>query len=108
MAIGLSYFHERGLSDTTIHRFGLGYSLEQSAALVEMATQSGFTTEELELAGLALPSETRGHYDRFRGRVLFPIYHLNGKTIGFGGRTLKTDRKEAKYINSPETPLYRK
>ena len=108
MAIGLSYFHERGLSDTTIHRFGLGYSLEQSAGLVEMATQSGFTTEELELAGLALTSETRGHYDRFRGRVLFPIYHLNGKTIGFGGRTLKTDRKEAKYINSPETPLYRK
>jgi DNA primase len=108
IAIGLSYFRERGLSDATIHRFGLGYSLEQSAALVEMATQSGYTHEELELAGLALSGEHRGHYDRFRGRVLFPIYHLSGKVIGFGGRTLKTDRKEAKYINSPETPLYRK
>lgn len=108
IAIGLSYFHERGLSDATIHRFGLGYSLEQSSPLLDLATQSSFSPEELELAGLALRSENRGHYDRFRGRVLFPIYHLNGKVIGFGGRTLKTDRKEAKYINSPETPLYRK
>lgn len=108
MAIGLSYFRERGLSDATIHRFGLGYSLEQSSALVEMATQSGYSLEELELAGLALSGEHRGYYDRFRGRVLFPIYHLSSKVIGFGGRTLKSDRKEAKYINSPETPLYRK
>jgi DNA primase len=108
VAVGLSYFRERGLTDESIRHYGLGYSLEESDALARMASDSGFTTEELELAGLCSTHESRGLYDRFRGRVLFPIYHLNGKVLGFGGRTLKTDRKEAKYINSPETPLYRK
>lgn len=108
IAVGLSYYRERGLSDESIREFGLGYSLEDADGLARMALDSGYTQDELEKAGLCSNHESRGLYDRFRGRVLFPIYHLNGKVLGFGGRTLKTDRKEAKYINSPETPLYRK
>ncbi|MFM7497133.1 MAG: DNA primase [Bacteroidota bacterium] len=108
IAVGLSYFRERGLSDESIRHFGLGYGLEEADALARMALDSGYTQDELENAGLCSTHESRGLYDRFRGRVMFPIYHLNGKALGFGGRTLKTDRKEAKYINSPETPLYRK
>jgi len=107
-AVGLAYFRERGLSDTTVQRFALGYSLEQSGTLLQMADRHGFGIDELELAGLAAQTESRTAYERFRGRVLFPIHNLSGKVIAFGGRTLKTEAKEAKYINSPETPLYRK
>lgn len=107
-AIGLSYLRERGISEESIQKFGLGYSTESFDALSKMALSSEFSEAELEASGLSIRTQKGNLIDRFRGRVVFPFYNLSGKVTGFGGRTLKNDKKEAKYLNSPETLLYKK
>ena len=119
-AIGLSYFKERGFSEATIREFGLGYTLEQWDGLIKEAEQKNYSVDLLEKAGLVVKREEENkQYDRFRGRVMFPIYNVSGRILAFGGRILgnKTEktagrpsagRPPAKYINSPETPIYHK
>lgn len=108
-AIGLSYFRERGLSDSIIEKFQLGYSPAEWEALSNHALKKGHTAELLESAGLSIKREGKDSlFDRFRERVIFPIHNVSGKVIAFGGRILKTDKKAAKYINSPETAVYHK
>jgi len=106
-AIGLSYFKERGFLETTIKQFELGYSIEAWDGLLKSATAKGFKEDILEKAGLILKKEDK-KYDRFRGRVMFPIHNVTGKVIAFGARTLRNDKKQPKYINSPETDIYHK
>lgn len=106
-AIGLSYFKERGIPENAIHKFGLGYSLEAWDGLIRAATENGHSLEILEKSGLIISKEDK-RYDRFRGRVIFPIHNVTGKVIAFGARQLKTDKKQPKYINSPETDVYHK
>ncbi len=104
----LDYLHDRGLSDEVVDRFYLGYAPPGGTSLLERAGRRGHTAEVLEKAGLALPSHSgRGHYDRFRDRVMFPIANLSRRSIGFGARALKPD-DEPKYLNSPETAVYHK
>jgi DNA primase len=107
ISVGLSYFKERGFSELSIDRFELGFCLSQSDALFQEARSKGYTTEQLLELGLILENE-RGMYDRFRERVMFPIHNLSGRVAGFGGRTLRSDKKIAKYINSPESEIYSK
>jgi len=104
--IGLSYLQERGIREDMIERFELGYSLDQWEGLTRAAIQKGFKQEYLEKAGLTIAKESK-RYDRFRGRIMFPIRSLSGNVIGFGGRALKKDDK-AKYLNSPESDIYHK
>lgn len=108
--IGLSYFKERGFSHDVIKKFELGYSLDQWDALSKQAVEKGFSTDILEKAGLLIHKEgaKTGGYDRFRGRVIFPIHNVTGKVIAFGARILKTDKNQPKYLNSPETEVYHK
>ena len=106
--MALDYLHDRGLSDEVIDRFYLGYAPSGGTSLLERAGRRGHTPELLEKAGLALPSRSgRGHYDRFRQRVMFPIANLSRRSIGFGARALKPG-DEPKYLNSPETAVYHK
>jgi len=105
--IGLSYFKERGFREDTIRKFGLGYSPDEWDALVKEAEKNGYNTTFLEKTGLAIARDNGTLYDRFRGRVMFPVYSLSGKVVAFGGRTLKKDEK-AKYVNSPESEIYHK
>lgn len=106
-SIGLSYFKERGFTESTIQKFDLGYSLDEWDGLLKAAKARGHTEAMLEKAGLILKSENKT-YDRFRGRVIFPIHNVAGKVIAFGARTLRKDKKQPKYINSPETEVYHK
>jgi len=106
-SIGLSYFKERGFSDETIEKFQLGYSPDDSHALLNAAKKGQYSIEYLEKAGLIKRSGD-SLFDFFRGRVIFPIHNLTGKPIAFGARTLKSDKKVAKYFNSPESELYYK
>ncbi len=106
-SIGYSYFRERGISDNEIKEFRLGYSLDVWDHLHREALKKGFREEILEEAGLVIKKEDRT-YDRFRGRVIFPIQNVTGKVIAFGARILTSDKKQPKYINSPETELYNK
>ncbi len=109
-ALGMSYFKERGFSLLTIEKFGLGYSKDDWHDLEKTAVKEGFTEEILEKAGLIIKKEENGktnQYDRFRNRVMFPVYDLAGKVIAFGARTLKKDEKP-KYLNSPENEVYKK
>jgi DNA primase len=113
-AIGLSYFRERGFSNDTRKKFELGYSPEAWDAFTKEALQKGYTAETLEKAGLLIHkegSQTAG-YDRFRGRVIFPVHNVAGKVIAFGARILKSDKSgkanQPKYLNSPETDVYHK
>lgn len=106
-AIGLSYFKERGFTDQVIKDFDLGYSLNIWDGLMKAALAKGFQKEILEKAGLIISKDDKS-YDRFRGRVIFPIHNITGKPIAFGARTLVTDKKQPKYINSPETAIYHK
>ncbi|MDW8331418.1 MAG: DNA primase [Cyclobacteriaceae bacterium] len=110
IAVGLSYFRERGFTDTTIEKFELGYSLDAWNHFEEHALKNGFSREILEKAGLIVPREGKSGYDRFRGRVIFPVHNLSGKVIAFGARILKqdADKQQPKYINSPETEIYKK
>ena len=106
--IGLTYFRERGLSDATIKKFRLGYSLEQSDALHKAATGQGYNDKYLFATGLCGKSENGRVYDRYKGRVIFPIFGTSGRPIAYGGRTLSSRKDVAKYVNSPESIIYHK
>ena len=106
-AIGLSYFKERGFTSETIEKFSLGYSPETWDAFTKEALGKGYKLEFLESTGLTIPRDDRP-FDRFKGRVMFPIQSMSGRTLGFGGRILTNDKKAAKYLNSPESDLYHK
>lgn len=106
--IGLSYFRHRGISDAMIKRFHLGYALEENDELYRMATLRGFSEKYLLSTGLCIKNDHGRTYDRFRGRVIYPVQTLSGKVVAFGGRTLKTDKTVAKYVNSPESDIYLK
>ena len=106
-AIGLSYFKERGFTNETIKKFALGYSPETWDAFTKEALGKGYKLEFLESTGLTIPKEDRP-FDRFKGRVMFPIQSMSGRVLGFGGRILTNDKKAAKYLNSPESDIYHK
>ena len=106
-AIGKTYFQERGFTDETIQAFDLGYALETKDAFTSKALEKGYKLEFLEKTGLTIVNEDR-KIDRFRGRVLFPIKSMAGRTVGFGGRILGDNKKTAKYLNSPESEIYHK
>ncbi len=112
--IGLNYFKERGFSEETIKKFELGYSLDQWDDLEKSALKAGYKKEFLEKTGLIVvkPASEEGgeekSYDRFRGRVIFPIHNNTGKAIAFGARILTNDKKAPKYVNSPESDIYHK
>lgn len=104
-AIGKTYFQERGFTDETIKAFDLGYALETKDAFTNTALEKGYKLEFLEKTGLTIEERK---IDRFRGRVLFPIKSMAGRTVGFGGRILGDNKKTAKYLNSPESEIYHK
>jgi DNA primase len=106
--IGLSYFRERGFREDIIRKFELGYSPDQWDALTLKAVSEGYQEDLLETTGLSIHNEKGRTYDRFRGRVMFPIHNFTGRIVGFGGRTLKTDKAVPKYVNSPESEIYHK
>jgi DNA primase len=102
--IGLSYFKHRGLLETTINTFKLGYSPKDSKAFTNQALKTGYNLDKLKQLGLT----SSGGYDFYRERVIFPFHNISGKTIGFGGRILKDIKKAPKYLNSPESEIYNK
>ena len=106
-SIGLSYFVERGFREDIIKKFQLGYNPDSWDAFTGEALKQGYQLEFLEKSGLTIVKEPK-HFDRFKGRVMFPIHNLSGRVLGFGGRILKTDPKAAKYVNSPESEIYHK
>ncbi len=106
-AIGYSYFKERGFTNETIKKFALGYSPETWDAFTKEALGKGYKLEFLESTGLTIPRDDRP-FDRFKGRVMFPIQSMSGRILGFGGRILTNDKKAAKYLNSPESEIYHK
>ena len=106
--VGLSYFNDRGFSTATIKKFRLGYSPEDRSALYKAAVAQGFNRQLLFDTGLCVDDNRGGGYDRYRGRVIFPIVNVGGKIVAFGGRTLKKDKTIAKYVNSPESIIYSK
>jgi DNA primase len=106
-AIGYSYFKERGFTNETIKKFSLGYSPEAWDAFTKEALGKGYKLEYLESTGLTIPRDDRP-FDRFKGRVMFPIQSMSGRVLGFGGRILTNDKKAAKYLNSPESDIYHK
>ena len=106
-AIGLSYFKERGFTNETIAKFKLGYSPNTWDALTKEALGKGYKLEFLEKTGLTIVGEDK-QFDRFKGRVMFPIQSMSGRVLGFGGRILTQDKKAAKYLNSPESDIYHK
>ncbi|MDE7120213.1 MAG: DNA primase, partial [Muribaculaceae bacterium] len=106
--IGLSYFRERGINDWAIARFHLGYALEKSDALYSAAMAAGYAEQPLLDTGVCVRNDRGRVYDRFRGRVIYPVFTLSGKVVAFGGRTLKNDKSMAKYVNSPESLIYSK
>jgi DNA primase len=107
-SIGLSYFKERGFSTETINKFELGYSPDQWEAFTGQAIKEGYQPEFLIESGLSVKRDNGNLYDRYRGRVMFPIHSFTGRVIAFGGRTLKTDKNVPKYVNSPESEIYHK
>ncbi len=106
-SVGLSYFKERGFDDESLKIFKLGYSPEAWQALTDKAINKGYKLEYLEKTGLSVVKEDK-KFDRFRGRVIFPIHSLTGRVLGFGGRILTQEKKTAKYLNSPESEIYHK
>ena len=107
-SIGLSYFKERGFSSETIKKFELGYSPDQWEAFTGVALKEGYQQQYLEESGLSVKRDNGSLYDRYRGRVMFPIHSFTGRVIAFGGRTLKNDKNVPKYVNSPESEIYHK
>jgi len=113
-AIGLSYFKERGFTSETIKKFELGYCLDQWDGFTTAALDKGYKLEYLQKTGLTIVKEDANNpnsprkFDRFKGRVMFPIHSLSGRVLGFGGRILTNDKKAAKYLNSPESDIYHK
>ncbi len=106
-AIGLSYFKERGFTNETIKTFNLGYSLDEWQAFTDEALKKSYQIEFLEKTGLTIVKDEK-RFDRFKGRVMFPIHSMSGRILGFGGRILVSDKKAAKYVNSPESEVYHK
>lgn len=106
--IGLSYFRERGFTSEIINKFELGYSPDQWEAFSSQAVKEGYQPEFLVESGLSVKRDNGTLYDRYRGRVIFPIHSFTGRVIAFGGRTLKTDKNVPKYVNSPESEIYHK
>ena len=106
-SIGLSYFKERGFTEETIKKFDLGYSLDEWQAFTDEALKQGYKLEFLEKTGLTIVKDDK-RFDRFKGRVMFPIKSMSGRVLGFGGRILINDKKAAKYVNSPESDIYHK
>ena len=105
-AIGYAYFKSRGLEDATIEKFGLGWAPLSRHALADAAREAGYKEEFLVDTGLCVKRDDGSLSDRFFDRVIFPIHSVNGRPIAFGGRTLRTDKTVAKYVNSPETEIY--
>jgi len=106
-AIGLSYFKERGFTDETIQDFQLGFSTDAWSGLTDSALKKGYKLKYLESTGLSIVKGEK-QFDRFKGRVLFPIHSMSGRVLGFGGRILAKNEKAAKYLNSPESDIYHK
>ena len=105
LAIAISYFQERGMTDETIKKFQLGYNPESWDTLTKEALKSGYKKEYLEQSGLSIFKDEKS-FDRFRGRVIFPIHSLSGRVLGFGGRTLIKEKNLANYVTSPESDIY--
>ena len=106
-AIGMTYFKERGFTEETIQKFRLGFSPDEWTAFTDNALAKGYQLEFLEKTGLTIVNGDR-KFDRFKGRVMFPIHSMSGRVLGFGGRILTNDKKQAKYLNSPESEIYHK
>ncbi len=106
--IGLAYFRERGINDLSIKRFRLGYSLDTRNDLLRAALAKGYNEKYLVDTGLCIRNDRGDIYDRFKGRVMYPVMSVSGKVVAFGGRTLRKDKEVAKYVNSPESTVYRK
>ncbi len=106
--VGLSYFRYRGISDAMVSRFHLGYALEERDALFQKGISRGYSEKYLMSTGLCTRTDDGRVFDRFRGRVIYPILSLSGKVVAFGGRTLSKEKKIAKYVNSPESDIYLK
>ncbi|WP_435414581.1 DNA primase [Polaribacter aestuariivivens] len=106
-AIGLSYFKERGFTNDTIKTFELGYCLDEWDGFTNAALAKGYDLKYLASTGLTIVKENK-QFDRFKGRVMFPIHSMSGRILGFGGRILTADKKAAKYLNSPESDIYHK
>ncbi|WP_136481698.1 DNA primase [Cognatitamlana onchidii] len=106
-SIGLSYFKERGFTETTIKTFELGYALDTWQGFTDEALKQGYKIDFLEKTGLTIVKPDK-QFDRFKGRVMFPIKSMSGRVLGFGGRILGNDKKAAKYMNSPESDIYHK
>lgn len=107
-AIGLSYFHNRGLTDNVIKVFGLGYSLDEWDNFTKHARSSGYSDNVLQKTGLTIFKDDGKSYDRFKGRVMFPIFSVSGRVLGFSGRILSKEKQAAKYVNSPDSEIYNK
>ncbi len=107
-AVGLSYFHQRGLSDDIIKTFGLGYCLDKWDDFTSHARRNGYSDAVLGKTGLTVFKEDGKSFDRFRGRVMFPIYSISGRVLGFSGRVLTKEKQVAKYVNSPDSDIYNK
>lgn len=116
-SVGLGYFKERGFTQAIIDKFQLGYSSEERRKFSETAVKNGYKPEYLVKTGMSIlsnnhvegsPIQVSDIFDRYTGRVMFPIHNISGKVIGFGGRILTSDKKLAKYINSPQTDIYDK
>ena len=106
--IGMAYFRERGLQEHIVERFQLGYCLDQRDAFTRTAQHDGYALDVLVRTGLTVQRDDGSTFDRFAGRVMFPIHSVAGRVIAFGGRTLRSDKKVAKYLNSPESEIYHK
>ena len=106
-AIGLSYFKERGFREETIKKFDLGYCIDEWDNFTKAALAKGYDLKYLASTGLTIVKENK-QFDRFKGRVMFPIHSMSGRILGFGGRILTNDKKAAKYLNSPESDIYHK
>lgn len=102
-----NYLKERGLSDSTIVNFNIGFSPNKKNSFYKNASEKGFSIDYLIETGLVISNENN-HIDRFRGRIMFPIKSISGRVIGFGGRIIDSNKKIAKYINSPESKIYNK
>jgi DNA primase len=107
-AVGLKYFKERGFTDHTIKKFELGYCRKNRDAFSNQAIAKGYKEKYLIETGLTIKREDGAFFDRFNERVIFPIHNLMGRVVGFGGRTLRNDKNQAKYLNSPESEIYHK
>lgn len=106
--IGLAYFRQRGINDEMVSKFKLGYSIDKRDDLLKAAVSKGYKEKYLLETGLIGKSEKGEYYDRFRGRVIYPVASISGKIVAFGGRVLRSDKPGGKYVNSPESIIYRK